>query len=209
MPMQFPIISSPQPSQTSHSIVDVTTTTRCRSSTTITALEEEFGPYKLPKSGATASSSFYPLALWLLLNPFCFVSPGLLSKLQIPKLKKRTTQGPVPRSLSFYKGPWVILWDCEVDDVNFPQSESPVEDVGFPRGSFPDCHASGEQDSELDQDVATPTNCTGWSSDEELTPLFSSNFPRTPHPNTLRGEVHPDGELLGISAPSPIRSDTL
>jgi len=134
---------------------------------------------------------------------------GLLSKLQIPKLKKRTTQGPVPRSLSFYKGPWVILWDCEVDDVNFPQSESPVEDVGFPRGSFPDCHASGEQDSELDQDVATPTNCTAWSSDEELTPLFSSNFPRTPHSNTLRGEVHPDGELLGISAPSPIRSDTL
>jgi len=99
------------------------------------------------------------------------------------------------------------LWDCEVDDVNLPQS--PVGDIGFPPGSFPDYHAGGEQDSELDQDVATPTNGTTWSSDEELTPLFSSNFPRTPHPDALRGEDHPDGELLGISAPSPMRPDTL
>lgn len=104
----------------------------------------------------------------------------------------------------------MTLWDCEVDDVNLPRSESPVEDIGFPRGSFPDYHASEEQDSELDQDhVASPTDSTAWSSDEELTPLFSSNFPRTPHPNTLRDEDHSDGELLEISAPSPIRSDTL
>lgn len=65
--------------------------------------------------------------------------------------------------------------------MNLPQS--PVEDVGLPN-----YHASEEQDSELDQGVATPTSGTTWSSDE-LTPLFSSNFPETPHPNAFKGEV--------------------
>jgi hypothetical protein len=152
--------------------------------------------------------SLSSLALWLLLNPFYFVSPGLLSKLHVPSRKKPTTKGPVPRLiLSLSEQPWETLWDCGVDNVNLPQSQSPVEDVSFPPGSFPNCHASGEQDCEMDQDVATPTNGTAWSSDEELTPLFSSNFPRIPHPNALRGEDHPDRELLGISAPSPIRPD--
>jgi hypothetical protein len=31
--------------------------------------------------------------------------------------------------------------------------------------------------SELDRDVATPTNDTAWNADGELTFLFSSNFP--------------------------------
>lgn len=90
------------------------------------------------------------------------------------------------RSPSFYKGPWVTLWVYEVD-VNLPQS--PVEDVGFPPEGFPNYHASGEQDSELDQDVATPTSGTAWNSDEELTPLFSSNFPRIPHPDAFGAKV--------------------
>jgi hypothetical protein len=70
-------------------------------------------------------------------------------------------------------------------------------------------HTSGEQDGVLDQDVATPTNATAWGSDEELTPRFSSNFPRTPYPNALRGEGQLDGELLGISAPSHNGQETL
>ena len=136
---------------------------------------------------------------------FYFVSSGLLSKLQIPKRKKPTTQGR--RSLSLLKGSWETFWDCGVDDVNLPQS--PLEDMGFPLEGFPDSHASGGQGSELDQDVATLTDDTAWSSDEELTPLFTTNFPRTPHPNALRGEDRPDGELLGIGAPSSIRPDIL
>jgi hypothetical protein len=151
---------------------------------------------------------FPSLALRLLLNLFYFVPPGLLSKLQIRKRKEPTTQRPHRRpSFLNSKVFWVTLWDWEVDDVNLPHS--PPEDVGFLPGGFPDYRASEEQDSELDQDVATPTNDTAWSSDEELTPLFSSNFPRTPHPDALRGEGHPDREPLGISAPSPIRPDTL
>jgi len=54
--------SCPKPSQTSQSIVDANPTTRSRSSTTITMLEEEFGACKPHKSGATASSSFYHLS---------------------------------------------------------------------------------------------------------------------------------------------------
>ncbi|KAF8487709.1 hypothetical protein F5888DRAFT_542048 [Russula emetica] len=57
MPEQFPITFSPEPSQTSQSIVDATAMTRSRSSTMITTLEKEFG-MEPPKSGATASSSF-------------------------------------------------------------------------------------------------------------------------------------------------------
>ncbi len=89
----------------------------------------------------------------------------------------------------------MTLWGCDVDDdVNSPQS--PLEDVDFHSGSFLDHHTRREQDRERDQNVATPTNDTAWSSDEELTPLFSSNFPTTPGPNALQHEDHPDGELL-------------
>jgi len=175
MPEQFPITFSPEPSQTSQSIVDATAMTRSRSSTMITTLEKEFG-MEPPKSAP--SGLLYTLRLLIL------------------KRKKSTSQAPEPRRRpSFYEGSWVTLWDRDVDDANLPQS--PLEDIGFPQGSFPDYHASGEQDSEVGQDVATPTSGTAWNSDEsdeELTPLFSSNFPRTPIPNALRGEGHPDGD---------------
>ena len=132
-------------------------------------------------------------------------SPGFLTKLQIPKRKEPTTQGPEPRRS--YEGSWKTLWDCDEDDGSLPQS--PLEGVSFHPGSFLDYHDSEEQDSELDQNVATPTNGAAWSSDEEHTPLFSSNFPRTPHLNALNAEGHADGKLLEISAPSPVRPDTL
>jgi hypothetical protein len=92
-------------------------------------------------------------------------------------------QAPEPRrSASYLQGSWVTLWAC---------------------------HANGEQDCELDQDVATRTNAMAWSSDEELTPRFSSYFPRTPYPNALKGEGQPDEDLLGIGAPNPIMPETL
>jgi hypothetical protein len=62
MSEQSPITLFPKPSQTSQSIVDATAMTRPRSSTTITMLEKEFGMCESPRSGATASSSFYPLS---------------------------------------------------------------------------------------------------------------------------------------------------
>ena len=192
MPGRFPIIFSSKPSQTSHSVVDsdAIASSRTRSSTTITTLEMELGMCEPPKSGATASSSLSSLALRLLLNLLYFVCPGLLSKLHIPKRKKPTTQGPEPHQNPFFNGEiWSTFWDCGSDefDVNLPRS--PPKDVGCPPESFPDYHANGEQDSELGQDVTTPTNGTACNSDEELTPLFSSNFTRTPHPNALGAEV--------------------
>ena len=120
-------------------------------------------------------------------------SVGLPPKLRIlpPRRKKSTTQAPVPRpSLSYLNGPCETLWACDEDGVTLIESvESPLE------GSFPDL--LGDQDSELDHDdVATPTNGNPWSSDEELTPLFFSNFPNTLDPSALSCEGHPDGKLL-------------
>lgn len=194
MPARFPRFFSTEPSQTSHSIVDsdATASSRTRSSTTITTLEVELGMCEPPKSGATASSSLSSLALRLLLNLLYFVSPGLLSKLHIPKRKKPTTHGLEPHQSPSFNGEiWSTLWDCGLDEFDVNLSRSPPEDVGCPPGSFPDYHANGEQDSELGQDVTTPTNGTACSSDEELTPLFSSNFPRTLRPNALGEEVSP------------------
>jgi hypothetical protein len=123
-------------------------------------------------------------------------SIGLPPKLRIlpPNRKKSSTQVPVPRpSLSYLNGPCETLWACDDDGVSLIDSvESPLE------GSFSGLH--GEEDSELDQDVATPTNGNPWSSDEELTPLFFSNFPSTLDPNALRHEDHPDGKLLKPSS---------
>jgi hypothetical protein len=52
MLVRFPIIFSHKPSQTSESIVDATSKTQTRSSTTITTLEEELGMREPPpKSG--------------------------------------------------------------------------------------------------------------------------------------------------------------
>ena len=99
------------------------------------------------------------------------LSVALPPKLRIlpPKRKNPTTQAPEPRrGSSFSKGPWETLWGCDLE------AESPIE-ADFNLERFPDYHA--EQGSEPEEDVATPVNGTSWTSDEELTPLFSSNFP--------------------------------
>jgi hypothetical protein len=136
-------------------------------------LEEEFGMREPPKTrtrfGAVAVFSSHALSKSLLIS--YSLSVALPPKLRIlpPKRKNTTTQAPEPRrGSSFSKGPWETLWDCDLE------AESPIEE-DFHLGSFPDYHA--EQGSEPDEDVATPVNGTSWTSDEELTPLFSSNFP--------------------------------
>jgi len=109
-----------------------------------------------------------------------------------PKRKKTLTQIPEPRrNSSFLKGSWETVWGCDVDDVDFV--ESPPEGVDPPLDSVPD------QDSGLDEVVATPTNGTPWSTDGEITPMFSSNFPSTPGPNALRCGGHPVVESLRTS----------
>ena len=109
-----------------------------------------------------------------------------------PKRKKTLTQIPEPRrNSSFLKGSWETVWGCDVDDVDFV--ESPPEDEDPPLDSVPD------QDSGLDEVVATPTNGAPWSTDGEITPMFSSNFPSTPDPNALRRDNHPDAGSLRTS----------
>jgi len=55
------------------------------------------------------------------------------------------------------------------------------------------------QDSGRDEGVARPTNGTPWTTDGEITPMVSSNFPSTPDPNALRCENHLDAESLRTS----------
>jgi hypothetical protein len=130
-------------------------------------------------------------------------SVALLPKLAIlpPRRKNAITQAPEPRrSSSFSKGPWETLWGCDTDSEDSELVESPVQE-DFPLERFPDYHP--EQGGVLDEDVATPTNGNSWTSDEELTPLFSSNFPSTQDPNALRREDHSMME----SASTPIEPD--
>jgi len=109
-----------------------------------------------------------------------------------PKRKKTLTQIPEPRrNSSFLKGSWETVWGCDVDDVDFV--ESPPEDEDLSLDSVP------EQDRGLDEVVATPTNGAPWSTDGEITPMFSSNFPSTPDPNALKCGGHPDAESLRTS----------
>jgi len=162
---RFPMLFSSKTSKTSQSrSADAARPIR-RCSTTISMLEEEFGMREPPK----ATTRF-----------------GLPPKLRIipPKRKQSTTQAPEPRrSSSFSKGPWETLWGCDLESL-----ESPVEGIDFPSGIFPDHHA--EQGSEFDHDVSTPTNgAPSWSSNEELTPLLSSNFPS--NSNASRREDRP------------------
>jgi len=113
-------------------------------------------------------------------------------KILPPKRKKTLTQVPEPRrNPSFLKGSWETVWACDVDDMDFV--ESPPEDVGSPLGSVPD------QDSGLDEVVTTPTNGTPWSTDGEITPMFSSNFPSAPDPTAMRHGDRPDAESLQMS----------
>ena len=67
------------------------------------------------------------------------------------------------------------------------------EDVDSPLDRIPD------QDSGLDEVVATPTNGASWTTDGEITPMFSSNFLSTPDSSALRCEGHPDPESLRTS----------
>jgi hypothetical protein len=74
------------------------------------------------------------------------------------------------------------VWGCDVDDVDFV--EPPLEgDVDSPSDNVAD-----DQDSGFGHALATPTNVAPWSTDGEVTPRFSSNFPSTPD-----SEVWSDG----------------
>jgi hypothetical protein len=175
-----------------------------RRSTTISMLEEEFGMREGPEASTRfGAATPFPLTRTPRSN---YLSIGLPPKLRIlpPKRKKSTTQAPEPRrSLSFSMGTWETVWSCDVDDVDLVEPvESPLEDLDSPPGGSPSPDYRGDPDSELDQDVATPTNGNPWSSDGELTPLFSSNLPSALDSNPLGYEGRPGGELLE-SAPSP------
>ncbi len=50
----------------------------------------------------------------------------------------------------------------------------------------------GVQGEELDREVTTPICSASWRTDEEATPLFSSNFPRQPD----HKDLWDDGKLL-------------
>ena len=119
------------------------------------------------------------------------MSPGFPSKLRILPLKRQKTPTQLPephRNSSFLKGSWETVWGCDLDDMDFV--EPPLEgDVDSSSDSVPD------QDSGHDQVVATPRNGDPWSTDGEITPMFSSNFPSTPGPNSWKHECHPDAEF--------------
>ncbi|KAH9968350.1 hypothetical protein BGW80DRAFT_1462029 [Lactifluus volemus] len=126
-----------------------------RQSTTISMLEEELGMCEPPQA----------------VNRF-----GLPSRLRIipPKRKHSFTQAPEPRrKASFLKGPWEIVWDCDMDEAYRTES-LPGEDVNF---LSDEVLGHGEQDCELDRsrDVGTPTG-TG-DANGETTPTFASHVP--------------------------------
>jgi hypothetical protein len=172
-------------------------------------LEEEFGMREPPKASTRfGAAAFFSSHSY---SKSYFLSVGLPPMLKIfpPKRNKSTTQAPEPhRFPSFSKELWETVWDCDADGENLVESvESPLEDVDSPSEGYPFPDYRGEQDSKPDQDVATPTNGAPWSSDGELTPLFSSNFPGTLDPNALRCKSRPSEELLETE-PSPIEPDT-
>ncbi|KAI0299600.1 hypothetical protein BC826DRAFT_39580 [Russula brevipes] len=183
--MPFPTLFSHKTSQTSATTGAAPTRRR---STTISMMEEEFGMREPPQ---TATHFGLPSGL----------------KILPPKPKRSPTQLPEPRrNSSFLKGSWEMVWGCDEDGVDLVETP-PEEDVYAPPDSVLD-HVG--QDSELDQDVATPTNGSPWSTDGEITPLFSSNFPSIPDPSDLRHVGHPTsiGEPLRNDAPHPTDPDT-
>ena len=96
------------------------------------------------------------------------------------------------------------MWGCDVDDMGFV--EPPLEnDVDSSLDSVPD------QDSGHDQVVATHTNDAPWSTDWEITLMFSYNFPSTPDldPNSWKREGHPDAESLPTSSSRPAEPHTI
>ena len=79
------------------------------------------------------------------------------------------------------------MWDCDAEGSYLVES-LPDEDADGLLGS---ALGGGVQGAKLDE-VTTPTCDASWSTDEEATPLFSSNFPRQPDPRDLWDE----GKLL-------------
>ncbi|KAH9971010.1 hypothetical protein BGW80DRAFT_521040 [Lactifluus volemus] len=102
-----------------------------RQSTTISMLEEELGMCEPPQ----AVTRF-----------------GLPSRLRIipPKRKQSLTQAPKPcRKSSFLKGPWEIVWDCDMDEAYRTES-LPEEDVNL---LSDEVLGHGEQNCGLDRSV--------------------------------------------------------
>jgi hypothetical protein len=79
------------------------------------------------------------------------------------------------------------MWDCDAEGSYLVESPPDEDADGLLDGAL----GSGVQGEELDE-VTTPTYDASWSTDEEATPLFSSNFPRLPDHRDLRDE----GKLL-------------
>ncbi|KAI9510131.1 hypothetical protein F5148DRAFT_1282223 [Russula earlei] len=158
-----------------------------RRSTTISMMEEEFGIRELPQTTRL----------------------GIPSKLRLlpPKRKRSSTQVPEPRRNSpFLEGSWEAVWDCDVDIANGNFVEPPLEEDVNVSGSVSDYQG---QDNQLDHDFVTPTNGDPWSTNGEITPQFSSNFPNTPNPGPLGRKGHFDRcrEFLGFNASHPADSE--
>ncbi|KAI9441766.1 hypothetical protein H4582DRAFT_1934823 [Lactarius indigo] len=101
-------------------------------------------------------------------SPSLTMLKGIPSKLWIlPPKRRHSTQAPEPRRSSFLTGSWETMWDCDAE------------------GSY---LATGVQCEELDREVTTPICDASWNTDEETTPLFSSNFPRQPDHRELWDE---------------------
>ena len=110
--------------------------------------------------------------------------------------KRSPTQVSEPRrNSSLLKGSWETVWDCDAEEIYLVESP-PDEDVDAPSDAV---LGYGEQESELDHSVATPTCDASWYGDGEATPLFSSNFPtQHDHPEGLKHEDNPDEKLSRI-----------
>ena len=96
------------------------------------------------------------------------VSAGLSFGLRIlPRKRKTSTQIPEHRRNSpFLKGSWETAWGCDINDVGFVGPA--LEEDDSPLDSVPD------QDSGLDEVVATPTNgAPSWVTDGEIALMLS------------------------------------
>ncbi len=80
------------------------------------------------------------------------------------------------------------MWDCDAEG-SYLVELLPDEDA---ERLLDGVQGSGVQGEKLDRETTTPTYSTSWKTDEEATPLFSSNFPRQPDHRDLWG----GGKLL-------------
>jgi hypothetical protein len=88
--MRFLTIFSHKPSQTSESIVDAPSTTRTRSSTMITTLEQELGMWEPPKSG---EQFFYSSRTPALIKSILLCIPRLTIQVPNPKTREAYHSG--------------------------------------------------------------------------------------------------------------------